>query len=237
MHTSRFRVLAFIIAMLAWAPALTLTAGSTAAAAQATQPSVADLAEQARQRPGLDPAAEEVPPPRPDRQKSAGKDAGAEPSGTPPPTTAPAVGTGFLAWLAAGTDMSPYAWDMIVTAFLGAAGSAAYFFAVLSGFIQPRETLLRHLTKPIEIVSEQEYERSIRWLRWIAFVFFGAVVACVFQLAQSPSFAPVQAFVMGATWPTVVNRMLTGGTPTDPRRVMTGKAERKEDLRPDDIQT
>ena len=71
-----------------------------------------------------------------------------------------------------------------------------------TGFIErtAREELLLHLN--------DEAERSRTLLRFIYF-FFGGIVAGVFQVAQPETLAPIQAFVLGITWPSVVSRSMT----------------------------
>ncbi len=44
------------------------------------------------------------------------------------------------------------------------------------------------------------------------FYVLGGVVAGVFQAAQFDTFAPIQAFVLGATWPSVVTRIMSGSS-------------------------
>lgn len=52
-----------------------------------------------------------------------------------------------------------------------------------------------------------------RWLCVGWFCLLGGLVAAVFQAAQVESFMPIQAFVLGATWPSVVTRVMAGGDP------------------------
>jgi hypothetical protein len=98
---------------------------------------------------------------------------------------------------------------------VGLIGSAAYMTALFLGFLgdaplkalQPRFEVLRG-TPPVVKVSR---------LKLSLFALFGGLIATVFQLAQGVTFAPIQALVLGATWPTVISQILakTGETDAD----------------------
>lgn len=82
---------------------------------------------------------------------------------------------------------------------IGLVGSLSYYIALRLGFLQGDRVL----------TNLQSNHGSI----W--FVGVGGLVATVFQLAQPTSFAPVQSFVLGITWPTLVSEYLAGkGKPT-----------------------
>jgi hypothetical protein len=87
---------------------------------------------------------------------------------------------------------------------VGTLGAAAFFLGVFFGFISrdSRERLLEYL-------SNKNTGTIDRW-PLILFCIFGGVVAAVFQAAQAAIFAPIQAFVLGATWPSVVTRIMSG---------------------------
>ncbi len=86
---------------------------------------------------------------------------------------------------------------------VGAMGAWAFHLGVLTGFIArgERPRVLEFLVDP------QGRPRS-----FLSFCFFvtGGIVAGVFQWAQPDTFAPIQAFVLGATWPSVVTRIMAG---------------------------
>ena len=58
---------------------------------------------------------------------------------------------------------------------------------------------------------------SVRSGRVLIFCLFGGLVALVFQLADMTDLIPIQAFVLGATWPSVVTRVMAGSAGDDPR--------------------
>jgi hypothetical protein len=75
---------------------------------------------------------------------------------------------------------------------IGTLGALAFYAGVKFGFISPesRKTLLRYLPA----------ERINRGSRNYFYV-LGGVVAGIFQWAQPDVLSPIQAFVLGATWP------------------------------------
>ena len=87
---------------------------------------------------------------------------------------------------------------------VGSLGAGAFFLGVFCGFIsrESRERLL-------EFLGDRNTGKPKAWLL-LAFCAFGGVVASVFQAAQASLFAPIQAFVLGATWPSVVTRIMSG---------------------------
>ena len=92
---------------------------------------------------------------------------------------------------------------VLVFAFLiGFAGAFAYHLGVYVGFIarDAREDLLKHLGPSPDTI------RYIRWLFWLV----GGVVAAVFQMADADTLVPIQAFVLGASWPAVVTQLMSG---------------------------
>lgn len=94
---------------------------------------------------------------------------------------------------------------------VGAAGSLAYFTALYFGFIGGEE-ILNRFWPPGRLPW---YIRSLRIL-WYALA--GAVVAFVFQLPEA-NFAPIQAFIVGTTWPTIVSQILTGRQAETPETI------------------
>ena len=97
---------------------------------------------------------------------------------------------------------------------VGFLGASAYFVGVVTGFIDPtsREEVLLHLLN-----DTTQKPPSRRWLLRVYFFVFGGVVAAVFQAAQGETFAPIQAFVLGITWPSVVSRSMS--TPNGGRTI------------------
>jgi hypothetical protein len=94
--------------------------------------------------------------------------------------------------------------NLILTFVIGVAGSGAYYFAVYIGLIGRRSDGKRSEAAKY-LVREDD---SIYLIRLLLFLFFGGIVSLVFQLPQASAFAPIQAFVLGATWPSVVDRMI-----------------------------
>ncbi|HLF24745.1 MAG TPA: hypothetical protein VJG32_00290 [Anaerolineae bacterium] len=89
-----------------------------------------------------------------------------------------------------------------LAALIGGIGSLAYATALLYGFVVNEELLKRFLPASAS-------GGPLKALRVIWFALIGAGVAAVFQLPQTTS-APIQAFIIGTTWPSVVSQVLTG---------------------------
>jgi uncharacterized membrane protein len=104
---------------------------------------------------------------------------------------------------------------MVGAIVLGAIGSGAYLTALMLGFLG--EAALSQLRPKFEVIRGTPARSQLGLFRLLLFVFFGSGVAIAFQLPQGGTFAPVQAFVLGATWPTVVSQILakTGETEAD----------------------
>ena len=94
-------------------------------------------------------------------------------------------------------------------ALIGAAGSLAYFSALYFGFIVGPDILARLWP------ATGGNWRALR-ISW--FITIGAIVAFTFQLPQG-TFAPIQAFIVGTTWPTIVTQVLTGRLSSDSSRL------------------
>lgn len=97
-------------------------------------------------------------------------------------------------------------------AMIGGFGSFAYFVALLFGFIKAEEIFLNlwPTGKTINLLS--------KILRVILFILMGSLVAFVFQLPQV-KLAPIQAFIVGTTWPTVVAQILTSRQSESPQSI------------------
>lgn len=118
---------------------------------------------------------------------------------------------------------------------IGCIGSSAFFVGVWLGFIGPdsRSRVLQFLLtlpppkperidgqSPVDYLARlEEWERRhanvverIRYSRVAIFIAFGGMVALVFQLTDTNKLIPIQAFVLGATWPSVVTRVMAGSS-------------------------
>lgn len=100
-------------------------------------------------------------------------------------------------------------------AIIGGLGSAAYLTALLLGFLG--DGPIAQLRPRFEVVKGTPAVKSLSGPRLVLFAVFGAFVASVFQLPQGALLAPIQALVIGATWPTVISQILTktGDTEAD----------------------
>ncbi len=104
-------------------------------------------------------------------------------------------------------------WTTLWAFLIGAAGSVAYFTVVYFGFIgaapDSRDTILRFFR------GGRRNALSPRKIFWYALI--GGIIAAIFQLPESV-FVPIQSFVLGTTWPSVVGQLLSGrqtGQPLD----------------------
>jgi len=95
---------------------------------------------------------------------------------------------------------------------IGAGGSLAYFTALLFGFVQS-EAILEKIWP-----SSRSVSLPGRLLRVFWFTLIGAAVALIFQLPQE-KLAPIQAFIVGTTWPTIVSQTLTGRQGESPQTI------------------
>lgn len=93
-------------------------------------------------------------------------------------------------------------WEVATyAALLGAIGSIAYFTAMYFTYVGTTELLARFWAPASS--------RLANGFRVFWFGCIGATVAFVFQLPES-TLAPIQAFIVGTTWPTIVSQVLTG---------------------------
>ena len=102
----------------------------------------------------------------------------------------------FSAWDAKGII------NVILAGFVGILGAISFYYGVYTGFIgrESRMNTLQYLSGTL--TNRLHYTGM--------FFVLGGVVAAVFQAAQHETFAPIQAFVLGATWPSVVTRIMSG---------------------------
>jgi hypothetical protein len=93
--------------------------------------------------------------------------------------------------------------NILAAVLIGTLGALAFYAGVKFGFISPetRKTLLAYLPEDAAAVRLRKH-----------FYFMGGIVAGIFQWAQPDVLAPIQAFVLGATWPSVVTRIMSGST-------------------------
>jgi hypothetical protein len=81
----------------------------------------------------------------------------------------------------------------ISCAFLvGATGAWAFHLGVMTGFISRTER-----PRLLEFLLDEQQRPRTHVI--VCFVVTGGIVAAVFQWAQTDTFAPIQAFVLGAT--------------------------------------
>jgi hypothetical protein len=106
---------------------------------------------------------------------------------------------------------------LAAAAVVGLIGTGAFFLGVYLGFIAKasRRDILKFFHEP---PLDGPTDTTFAWLRLTLFLIMGGLVAAVFQWAQGAVFAPIQAFVLGATWPSVVTRVMAqgGGDPPPP---------------------
>lgn len=83
---------------------------------------------------------------------------------------------------------------------IGCLGSWSFIIGVTTGLIAraQRNDILLYL-------SSSQLVQAL-------YVFCGGIIAAVFQLGQPSSFAPIQALVLGATWPSVLSQYLSSAS-------------------------
>lgn len=105
------------------------------------------------------------------------------------------------------------AYPVIPAWLIGFFGSGAYFSAIFFGFVSNEGVIEKIcLTCPAQDANQpgnsKKTDKRLRWRRLFWFLFMGGTVAAVFQLAEKGSFVPVQAFVLGTTWPSIIAQLL-----------------------------
>jgi hypothetical protein len=99
----------------------------------------------------------------------------------------------------------------MAAAFLvGAIGSAAYLAALLFGYLG--DQAIDQLGSKFQTAKGTPAVKQLSGRRLAIFTFFGGGIALVFQWAQGAIFAPIQALVLGATWPTIISQWIAKGT-------------------------
>ena len=94
-------------------------------------------------------------------------------------------------------------WRNLYAAVVGAVGSLAYIYAIYFGFVGAGRDSRDYLLSGFRNRTRMSSVRVI----WFGVV--GAATAAVFQLPQS-EFVPIQSFILGATWPSIVSQVLSG---------------------------
>lgn len=88
-------------------------------------------------------------------------------------------------------------WNVVGAFMIGVLGSWAFFFAVGGGLVDHRsKMIIQGMGSSIGVVS--------------VYLFLGGIVSAVFQLGSPNAFAPIQALVLGVTWPSVISQYLAG---------------------------
>lgn len=99
-------------------------------------------------------------------------------------------------------DLGRLLWAFLV----GLLGSFAYVSAIVFGFVggdpQQRDVMLRAF-------SGAGKRDRLSWIRTTWYSAIGGGVALVFQIPEH-SFVPIQSFVLGITWPSIVSQVLSG---------------------------
>ncbi len=90
----------------------------------------------------------------------------------------------------------PALWNVAGAFLIGALGSAAFLMIVATAIVEhpSRDNILKNVTSTSD--------------RTALYIFLGGIIAGVFQLAEASAFAPVQALVIGVTWPSVISQYL-----------------------------
>ncbi|MBI2171698.1 MAG: hypothetical protein HYU30_06720 [Chloroflexi bacterium] len=95
-------------------------------------------------------------------------------------------------------------WRGLWAFLIGMVGSVAYFTVVYFGFVgsgkESRDLILGYFWG-------KNGRTTLAKVAWYSLV--GGLIAGVFQLAER-AFVPVQSFILGATWPSIVGQLLSG---------------------------
>ncbi len=107
-------------------------------------------------------------------------------------------------WFGGTYDLVP---NVVGAIIVGGIGSTAYYTALKLGYIggEQRDKLLSLFGSGGLV---------------IAFCLIGGGIAAIFQLAQIAIFAPVQAFVLGITWPTLVSQYVAAAKEMDKQKLI-----------------
>ncbi len=95
-------------------------------------------------------------------------------------------------------------WELLSAWIIGTTGSVAYFTVVYFGFVGPnkesRDSILGYFWG-------KSGRMTVLKVAWYSLI--GGSIAGIFQLAET-AFVPVQSFILGATWPSIVGQLLSG---------------------------
>lgn len=95
---------------------------------------------------------------------------------------------------------------------IGAGGSLAYSAALFFGFVQS-DAVFKKIW-PTRL-SKTQWQSLVRIF---FFVLIGGVVSFIFQLPET-KLAPIQAFIVGMTWPSIVAQTLAGRQGDSPKTI------------------
>ena len=105
-------------------------------------------------------------------------------------------------------------WEIAAwAALLGALGSLAYFTAMYFAFVGTNDLLGKFWVPGGGIGGGFANLFRVVW-----FALIGAAVSFIFQLPET-TLAPIQAFIVGTTWPTIVAQVLTGRQGDSPKMI------------------
>jgi hypothetical protein len=93
-------------------------------------------------------------------------------------------------------------WNVVGAFVIGVFGSWAFVVAVGGGFVDHRSKVA------IQAMSSSPGVISL-------YLFLGGIISGVFQLGSPNAFAPIQALVLGVTWPSVISQYLAGQNKLD----------------------
>lgn len=99
---------------------------------------------------------------------------------------------------------------LLAAGVVGMIGTIAFILGVYLGFIfrGSRREVLKYFYRP-PLSDSPDGPVVIVYLA--LYTIMGGLIAAVFQWAQGEVFAPIQALVLGATWPSVVIRVMAQG--------------------------
>lgn len=113
-------------------------------------------------------------------------------------------------------------WQILIgSAIIGMLGSAGYLCLLLYKFMQN--------DKVFQAICPGGCKIYTRAGRIILYVIMGGAIAAIFQIPENPNFVPVQAFVLGTTWPAIVAQALSGTQKQEKSEI---KSDIMEDLKP-----
>lgn len=92
--------------------------------------------------------------------------------------------------------------SLIYATSVGIFGSTSYFSALYFGFMKNDEVFRK--------ICPSGDSQCQKICKVVWFIFIGGIIAMIFQIPQKDQFVPIQAFVLGTTWPSVVSQILTG---------------------------